>query len=180
MMAYLGLGLRVIFLVAGWLVVIFLLWRRFRLDIDEKQILAFGLWSGIFAIWIGFYLRIWIGVLGMVIILGYISQKNNWDGFEIADYFMPLAMIYIGLATNGWPIFILSLGGLLVNANFRKFSWYKSGKPGLGGLCVLAALGIYLVIYGFNTNFIDQVAGIWVLTASVVGIYLRSRLKLVK
>ena len=179
-MNYLGLGARVVVLIVMWLGVVFLLWRRFRLDIDEKQILAFGLWTGVFAIWMGFYLRIWIGVLGMVLILGIFSQKINWDGFEIGDYVMPLVMIFIGLAAGEWLMFGIAAIGFLVNTNFRKFSWYKSGKPGLGGLSILALLGIYFVIYGFKTGFIDQVAGIWALTASLVGIYLRSRLKLVK
>lgn len=180
MVNYLGLVAKTVMLLVLWLGVIFMLWRKFRLDISERQIFSFGLWTAIFAIGIGFYMRIWIGVLGVIVVLAYFSQKNNWDGFEVFDYLMPIFMVFLAIADFGWEFFLIAILGFLVNANFRKIRWYKSGKPGLAGSIVLLLLGIYLVIYGFKTNFIDQMAGIWLLTGALVSIYLRSKLKLVK
>ena len=180
MVNYLGLGAKILGLLVLWLGVIFMLWRKFRLDILERQIFSFGLWTTLFVVGIGYYMRVWVGILGILITLGYFSQKFDWDGFEVFDFLMPLVMVFLAIVDLNWVYLMLALTGHMVNINFRKFSWYKSGKFGLSGSVTLVGLGVYLIVYGFKTDFIDQMAGIWLLTGALVSIYLRSKLKLLK
>jgi len=179
-----------------WLVYAFLIWRKFRLDSGEREILKFCIWSGMGLFGLGLWLGIWVGIITFLAILWYFNKRYRWDGFEMLDFILPFAVFSflffmggwnLGWGKWGWMVVIPALTGIMVNWRYRKFRWYKSGKPGLGGLSTLAAVGLLLVIKGFLVEGkqyfgiqIDQIAGVWLLTGSLVSVYLRSRLKLVK
>ena len=116
--------------------------------------------------------------MGIVILLGYFATKFSWDGFEILDYLVVAMMFFLVL--DSWIFGVIGISGLVGQNIYRNFKWYKSGKPGLPGLITLGIFGIYFVLYGFKTDFTNQIAGIWLLTGSIVAIYLRSKLKLLK
>ena len=140
----------------------FVLWRKFRLDFEEKRILKFGILSGIIFLSLGWNIRMWVGVVGVIVFL---ALKRNLDFWEIGDVVFPILSLLIF-----WPTGLL---GMMILGTYRKFRWYKSGRPGLSGLVTVGALGIFWVISGFKTGFIDQVMGVWLLTGSLISVYLR-------
>lgn len=145
-------------------VFLFTLWRRLKDDYLPNQIFstAFlslmgvailgGLSKYVFGNW-----WFWLSLAGLIVgsILGLIKYRIRI--YEYVDYItVPLMfwtfMLFLGDAVGGqnWYSLILSIISILIltlyyflNKNYRKFSWYKSGKIGFAGL---ASLLVYFMI----------------------------------
>lgn len=185
-MDYLLIGVWLVVGIILFTVFVFILWRKFRLDYGEREIMTFGILGGLAFVALGLGFRIWAGLLGMMTVLFLFVKKHRWDGWEIWDTIMPILGLFLGVWY--WPFGFSGLLGLWVYGNFRKFGWYKSGRPGLAGLMTFGSLCLILVAKNLGADdklnvagiTADQIAGIWLLTGVLVSIYLRSRLKLLK
>jgi len=98
----------------------------------------------------------WGAVVGFICSLIYLQKKNHLRIYEIFDAFgMGLVWWYLIFLLPQILIFqsinnLVVVGGLIVTLglyeffqkNYRKFSWYKSGKVGFS---VLLAIGIFFL-----------------------------------
>lgn len=97
-------------------------------------------------------------LLAGILVLYLWTKKKNWNLFLVADnlvfaLFLVLVVCGIGLVLSTgesfhFAFFAVSLGvgglALLFSKNYRKFIWYKSGKPGFSAL---GAFAIFLLGY---------------------------------
>lgn len=143
----------------GFLVFTFLVWRRLKEDYSQEQIFGLGfltvfglalgyflaknlapnfwLWGEIVGILLGFVLAIFKFRLRFyetfeAIILGFLA----WFGLFWLVVFLKTPAITSFLATL-LVLCLLVLFGLL-EANYKDFSWYRSGRIGFSGLTVAA------------------------------------------
>lgn len=126
------LGARIVFLLSSWEILFQpTAWFNFR---------AFGGFSPLGAI------------LAAFLLVSFWTKKKSWDFWQIADvlvsaFLAVLVLLGVGLALSADGKFILSflflscfsliLSFVLVK-NYRKFIWYKSGKPGFSACLSLA------------------------------------------
>jgi len=87
------------------------------------------------------------------------AKKKSWDFWVLADnliivFFLTLFLLSLEMFISGGEIFFLALTlfsffclllSFFFNRNYRKFIWYKSGKPGFS-----ACLGMAIFSGGFS------------------------------
>lgn len=130
-------------------------------------------------------------VLGALLVLIFYSKKKNWDPWVTLDefvkiFFLSSSLIGFGSFLSSGEIFgfaftllsiICFLIFLYLSFNYRRFVWYKSGKPGFAGLTSFAIfVFIYLVLALFlKSGIFWEEAGFLVLALYALGIvYYRS------
>lgn len=176
-----------------------------RFDYDEENILAWTLLmvvsmavGGSVVYWLvyrgfGFWAAAAI-VIG-VYVLGKWSHKHNWDFWEWLDYVGWWVLVMGTVAFLSWGPDTLWYGvgylagvvgvGILAK-NYRKIRWYMSGKPGFTGLVALiwiAVVEIGVAFAGGDNKYLIGVSvrqwlAAWLLTASIVVLYLRGKSKI--
>lgn len=129
--------------------------------------------------------------LGGTIFSLYWSKKKNWDFWLVADSLVPafLAALLVGslgafLASGEIGILFKCLLAILVflasfylRQNFRKFIWYKSGRPGFvaSSLTTLYFLGFAALDFWAKTNlYWDLGVTLMVVVLALVFLYRRS------
>lgn len=151
-----------VFLVLGFVVSSFWVWRKMRGEYEEEEILTMLLGvTGVgmlAAAWGWKWWSLWGIVVAVVATLVAWCRRKKWDIWEWLDVIVAASMV-MGLAaavgSGQWMkggrlgIFLgVGLVGLwLVAKYYRRWSWYKSGKLGLVGLAGLGWwMGLGLVI----------------------------------
>ena len=102
------------------------------------------------------------------------------------DVLVPQGLL-IASVLGLWPLIIVYICIMLIKKHYRKFSWYKSGKPGLVGLVGLAGWGLARIIIAFWDKggvylwllTLDQWIGVLLLVTNTVIIYLLSGQKII-
>jgi hypothetical protein len=196
---WIGLG----FLAIGW--ISFVVWRKMRMDYEEEQILSLAMLMAVGMVGAGIAANLIVyGQLGLVRgvamvmgidILWWWCRRKSWDFWEWLDVWTGWGLFLLMIWSLIWgpERFAYALGyglawiiTLIAAANYRKFRWYKSGRVGFVGLFALMMwsgteivvamvrrVGIY---WGGLTP--EQWFAVWILTASVVNLYLRSGRKM--
>src|SRR3990172_4489206 len=188
-----------------WVMVVFRIWRRLKLEYNEEDILGFMLRISLIILAGGFgfgraVFGKWEWVSGAGIAAGIFqlwrwTRSKDWDFWEWADelgpmFFAGVALLSVLISANNliWA-FVLGIGWLFtfwVRDNYRKFSWYKSGKLGFVGLFCLMwwttaqiAVAIWKPgeIYWAGLT-VRQWIAVWFYSASAVTLYLRAGRKI--
>lgn len=175
----------------GILVFLFLFWTRLKEDFASEIIfkLGFGILVGIFTGVIlsksfSFNYFLWLGFVGGCVGLSATALKFKSKFYEIFESFvistLPwLSFIFlfdsvINSSLSSFlgfiTILLLILISYLLNAHYKNFSWYKSGKIGFTGISVLALIFLIrfvLAIIGISMlSFVGKFEGL----LSVIGI----------
>lgn len=150
-------------------VVSFLVWRRARHDFEDEKIFTLIVAVSIVSLLVGFGVgfvvtRSWGGSLygaiaGSILVTWIWCRVNKWNIWEWIDILgaMVLFVVCIGSLAYG-PLGLMRFGVMLIvntlvwwlSKNYRKISWYKTGKMGFAGLSAGAGfcLGELVVAFG--------------------------------
>lgn len=130
-------------------------------------------------------------LLGGVIFSLYWTKKNGWDFWVLADnvmiaFFSALVLGGLGawlsdgsmqtLLGTFWAILVL-FGSLFLTQNFRKFIWYKSGKPGFVACTstIVYFLGLAGLDFWFrNDLYWNITGGLAIFVLGLIFLYRRS------
>ena len=156
----------VVFLVLGFVVSSFWVWRKMRGEYEEEGILTMLLGvtgAGILAAaWGWKWWSLWGVVVAVVAVLVMWCRQKKWDTWEWLDEIVAASMV-IGLTaavgSGQWMMGIFLgvglVGSWLAAKYYRRWSWYKSGKLGLVGLMGLGWWMVSgLVIANWQTSAI--------------------------
>lgn len=179
-----------------WIVGVFGIWRNMRKEVLEEEIFKLGYVLGIATFsgwWVAVNLRIgmewWGALLGGLASLALFTRIKKWSVWEWADCVIPiffyifLAMLFIQMSFWAMGVGLVGLVAITqIGRHYRRFSWYKSGKPGLVALTALFSLAAMLLtvaffdksaIYWGNLS-LSQWLGVSVIAASFAEVYIRS------
>ncbi len=172
----------------GFLFSAYVAWKNLKEDYDQEKILTLISLLGIVGLICGYavFLHEWGVMFPVLLTLGLWCRKYKWNMGEWLDVLVPQGLLITSIL-GIWPLILVYIGIMLLKRHYRKFSWYKSGKPGLVGLAGLAGWGLTRIIITFwdKTGVylwlltLDQWIGVLLFTTSIVIIYLRSGQKLV-
>lgn len=175
----------------------FRLWRRMRIDAPEEDIFGLSFWilvGGGLGTAVGGVIGVWswgmfIGAAGAVWLY---CQKRKWNFWEIWDEIV-ISIFGVGLVggliTGMWTNAAVMAGGIILTLisgkTYRKFKWYKSGKPGFIGILGLIWMAFGETVVAFlNPHKLywvgltpNQWFSILVIVAGTMIIYLRSGLR---
>jgi len=177
-----------------WLGWSFYLWRKMRADFGSREVLKLSLGVVIAELAIGWAVKsTWGAIIGAVGLMVWWSAKSKWNVWEIMDEVIPAG--YVSLW--GWMMIwkpginwlfegIIVLLGLIIGwkikQDYKGYRWYKSGKTGFVGLYYIGWWALREIGSGFvysPTAYllgipVEELAGVWMLTAVLVAVYLRS------
>ena len=175
------IGINTAILALGFLWTVYVAWKNLRSDYDEKEILTLMSLLGIVGMIVGYALLIreWGVMLPVFGVLVWWCRKYHWHLGEWLDVLVPCGIVVAAVSMKIWALLLIYIGVMLIKRNYRQFSWYKSGKPGLIGLSGLAGWAMVRISIGFFKPSIDQWIGVWLLTICLVAIYLLSGYKFV-
>lgn len=115
----------------------------------------------------------WGGVLGILIALRIITSKlklktvETFEAAIVGSVFWMLVFYFVNfIQTSSAQSGILAAvcGGLLIlfyvlNNNYKKFNWYKSGKVGFSGLMVSGLFFLFRVFFAYFAPYSFSVIG---------------------
>ena len=147
----------ILFLVLGFVVSSFWVWRKMRGEYDQEEIFTMLLGVtgvGILAAWGWKWWSLWGMVVAVVAVLVMWCRQKKWDIWEWLDVIARASMVMGLTAAVGSGKWIMGIflgvglvGSWLAAKYYRRWSWYKSGKLGLVGLVGLGWwMGLGLVI----------------------------------
>lgn len=127
----------------------FIFWSRLRADYKEEEVLSMSWYILVAAVIGGLIGRLAIyepqaGIIfGGLVALIWFGRKSEINAWEEADI-LGVLMLALGVILNfslgrnrlimaGFMLLGLALA-IIVKKNYRRFRWYKSGKPGVVGL----------------------------------------------
>jgi len=130
-------------------------------------------------------------VLGAIAVILYYSKKKEWDLWVVLDEVIKVFFVVIALSGFGYYLSSGSLYALgfvalsllfgiiryFLTKYYRRFIWYKSGKPGFVSLTTFALfIFLYLLLdFFFKKGIVWEGAGFFVLSLYALGItYYRS------
>lgn len=162
------------------LIFLFFFWRKLKDDYIQDQIFSTAFYViliSIFFILLSKFLLpkwwFWFGFLGFLIglMIGISRFKLRiYETFDAAIFsFLPSAFaysLYESTRSSDWYLLahsvlflVIFLLYLFFNRNYKKFSWYKSGRVGFAGL---AAGGVYFLVraaIAFKLSFMISFVG---------------------
>lgn len=192
-----------LFAFIGLVLFSFVVWRKLREDYTDDQIftltLSLTVIAGIGNFLLSQYLAqfpFWPQAVFIFLGLFYLIRKMNMKFFEAADAFAPAWFIFYlfflvgvfieeGLLLNKYSELFAPIVALLAyqffQKNYRRFSWYPSGKVGFAGLAALviffairAPVAIYssgMVLLG---GIVDGIASLVLTILLLAALYRRS------
>lgn len=171
----------------GFLFSTYVAWKNLREDYEPEKILTLMSLLGIIGLICGYALLLheWGVMFPVLMTLGLWCRKYKWNMGEWLDVLVPQGLLIISFM-GIWPLIIVYVCIMLIKKHYRKFSWYKSGKPGLVGLVGLAGWGLTRIIIAFWDKggvylwllTLDQWIGVLLLMTNTVIIYLLSGQKI--
>lgn len=183
------IGIHTAILALGFLWTTYVAWKNLRNDYDEEQILTLMSLLGLIGMISGYALLIgeWGVMIPVILFLIWWCRKYHWHLGEWLDVLVPSSLLVGAFSLKLWPLLIVYVGAMLIKRNYRQFSWYKSGKPGLTGLIGLVGWAVVRIGIAFvkptglylGSLTLDQWMGILILSISLVAIYLLSGYKFV-
>lgn len=196
--------LQLLILIVGSLVSLFIAWRRLKEDYEESDIFSLfvaiilGGSGGFFVSQFLPILGFWGVILGAILSGGFMAPKLDMLLFEVIEASAPAFFIFLIFASLSQPAMwqrpipaqliepTLALVGLIIfvilSRNFRKFTWYPSGKVGLASLLSLAfyfTIRSLLAIFspsmlGWSNRIFDIALGLSCSIVAAFVVYLRS------
>lgn len=152
----------------------FILWREFKDQHDQEEIFTLTCLLTLVGILAG-KINLMVAILAMIITLVIWCHKMKWNWGEWLDIFGLYGVL--SLTLYSW-YFIFAFGILwLLKRYYRRFSWYKSGKPGFVGLFAVTIFGLSQIVFAFFTraNVYSAILGGWMIVASQVILWLRKK-----
>ena len=184
---------------------LFILWRRLKEDYSSAVVFSLGfivLISVAIGQVISYFLLpdywFWLAIMGVSTGLIFSYYRYKFRIYETLDAFTESVfpwLLLIFLFDSVHNKSVSSLGGVFVilsltifyyfiNSQYKKFTWYKSGKVGISGLLSLAIFFLLRGISGFFVSDMLTFAGRFDLILSLalsffcfLGVYHLSRLK---
>jgi hypothetical protein len=152
--------LLILFIVISFFIYLFFLWKFLREDYDPHRVFSFGIATFIatligtgVGIWMG-NVWFWTGLMGYVVMTIILARKFEFRIVEIIEASTPgyfviyLAILFYGLSNSGGlaTIILLAVTFLLLilffvlKRNYKRFTWYKSGRLGFASLISIGLL----------------------------------------
>lgn len=170
----------VVYFVAG-----FFVWRKMREEYEEEEILKLimllGLGVGVGAAVFGTWGAVGAGLAALV----WRCRRKDWAFWEWLDAVAPAGLAAGALVSLNW-VWGIGLAGVWAAGRwYRKWKWYKSGRPGLVGLTAMLVLAIGETAVANGSGFrlywggleLARWIGIWSAVAVGVAVWLRATKK---
>lgn len=157
-----------------FLCISFVLWREFKDQHDPEEIFTLTCLLAVVGLLAG-KLGLVAAVVAMITALIIWCRKMKWNWGEWLDALGLYGIL--GLMLYSW-YFVFAFGLLwLLKRYYRRFSWYKSGKPGFVGLFAVTIFGLSQIVFAFltKTNVYSAILGGWMIVASQVILWLRKK-----
>ncbi len=164
---------------------LFASFRRLRQDYPDQEVVKMSLLtlisSGAFYyLFSRFSLQLYFtaGLLGLILVVYYFAQKNNWRFWAVMEHLViPGLVTWAVISFGNWfqmGAVVLVLLTNLYWKNYRRFSWYPSGKIGFLFLIDLVLFSIFRIGLDFWQNRLIELAS-WVIVfwLSIAGIIFR-------
>lgn len=165
-----------------------------RADFDSRGVLRLSFGIALAGLAAGWALRsTWGAMIGAVGLTVWWSVKNKWKPLEIIDEVIPAGLVTLWAGLLIWKpgvnwLFetLVVFGGFIIGwkikRDYKGYRWYRSGKTGLVGLYFIGwwslreiGSGIVYPPKAFLAGIpVEELAGVWMLTAVLVAVYLRS------
>ena len=165
----------------GILIFLYMLWRVLKDDYHFEKI--FNLGFIILSVFLlnSFILKyllseywFWINLFSLVLASLFIIKRQKMKFFEILNAMviglLPwLSMIYINDAINNsslssfvifWVVLICVFLYFFSSANYRRFSWYKSGRIGFSGIVAALIFFLFRFVSAFLNSSIISYVGV--------------------
>jgi hypothetical protein len=162
----------------------FLFWRFYRKDFEQEDIFSHFLTVILISGVAGYFLGEWGAVFAFLATLGSWCYYKKWDFGEWLDYWILIVLPWVTIvhyfALAVWVVV------LILNKNYRNFSWYESGKRGFSGLSglifwgmskAIVAIVVMQKVYWLGLS-VDQWFGIWLAVGGATALYLKSGRKI--
>ena len=144
------------------LVYLFVFWRKLKEDYYQESLFSLGLTQYVFlaglylvatrARLVNFYYLEMIFALGGYLLISYWFKRDSANKLEIAEGMLisfwlvdALWSSYLGLFWGAGLSIFSAIVFVVVNKNYKKFNWYRSGRVGIAGI---TALGLRSLIKG--------------------------------
>lgn len=160
----------------------FLVWRKMKEEYEEEEILKLVMLLGLAAVVGAVVFRTW-GVVGLgLVTMAWWCRRKDWAFWEWLDTVGPVGLAVGALVILNWVWAAGVMVVWLIGRTYRRWKWYRSGRPGLVGLAAIIFVaggeitvanrsGYHLYWGGLEAA---QWIGIWSVVASLVAIYLRA------
>lgn len=174
----------VIYFFIALLVSSFLFWKFYRKDFDQEDIFSHFLTIVLVCSVLGYFGGEWAALLGFLVSLGSWCYYKKWDFGEWLDYWILIVLPWVTIIH--YYALIIWLAALIINKNYRNFSWYESGRMGFTGLVSIILWGIAKAVvaivvvqkvYWLGLS-VDQWLGVWIAVGSMITLFLRSGKKI--
>ena len=171
----------------------FFLWKTLKDSYPDEEILTLSIWMGILTLVASLGWRYWSvgGTLAIPLVWAWLwGTRLKWDRWELFDALGQVGVLVGSFLAFSWGFELWLAGSLLflgslilwwVKANFRHFSWYKSGRPGFVGV---TSIVVFMVVWLGIANWhptgiylgglaIEQWVAVWIIIASLTALYIR-------
>ncbi len=118
-----------------------------RLDYDEEKIITMTIILGV----CGFFGGVGLQLVGLY----WWCKRVKWDFWEWLDALGPLLLVMSGFlgVTFGSKKMVWGILGIVgfgcvnwISKRYRKFGWYKSGKPGFVGIVSIMLWSLFEIV----------------------------------
>ncbi len=169
---------------------LFAAFRRLKADYPEQEVvkmsLLFLVLSGLLNYLVSltsFKLSFLVITLSLILVVYLFFQVSNWRFWAVMEaLIVPGLITWLMVSFGDWyqmGAVALTLLSLFYWQNYRRFSWYPSGKIGFLFLICLVQLGIIQIALDFWQNRLIELAS-WVVVfwLSIAGIIFRAGQKI--
>jgi len=156
----------------------FFVWRKMREEYEEEEILKLVMILGAAVFAGAAWARTWGAVGAGLVAMGWWCRRKDWNFWEWLDTAGPVGLAAGVFVTLNWVWSAGIAGVWAVGRWYRRWKWYKSGRPGLVGLVAILFLALGETMVANRVDY-NLYLGVWAAVAVLVAIYLRSEVKLI-
>lgn len=161
--------------VAGLVLFNFLLWKILREEYETSLIFQISFWLSLVAI-----LGLWWPVAqaaGFTLVILVYAWRKQLDFWQWWDIVLPCGLLAFAPIFRPWwaiaSAAVLAVGLWMIHGNYRRFSWYKSGRFGFtASFALLAWMSIQIEVA--KQALLWVYLGLAISVVSAVIIYVRS------
>lgn len=162
---------------------LFTAFRRLRRDYPQQEVVKMSILSlilsgALYYLVSRFSLRLSFtaGLLGLVLVIYFFAQQNNWRFWAVVESLsVPGLVVWLLVSFGNWFQMGAAIVVLLSNLywqNYRRFSWYPSGKIGFLFLIDLVQFSVIRIGLDFWQNRLIELASwvvvFWLSVAAII------------
>lgn len=152
----------------------FILWREFKDQYDPEEIFTLTCLLAVVGVLFG-KINLISSIIAIIVTLIIWCYKKKWNWGELLDTLGIYGALWLSVSSLYFMAAFVIL--LILKQYYRRFSWYKSGKPGFVGLFAVTFFGLLEIAIAFMTksNVYSAILGGWMIVVSQVILWLRKK-----